>query len=350
MRAGRGGRRHRWRDRRRNGRVRRWMVGATAYAAGSPWSTPSVRRTPGRGAVACSECMPVTTSSTTRTRTTATAAAGAASRRGRLSMPCMARSSVPVMKLDPTCSDPTVLWPFVARPLFVVEAQRLRRLGRWWRRRRWHDRPARFGQADRRRSGHTKSAGRVGGVPVAVRAVPLRLRRVGPHLFERVQRAVVVLHGVDLVARTGAYDGGRDHAQHDRNGDDPTDQHCSYSTGSAARVFDRDLAWTPSPLLGALSPLPGARSPVARGPISVARGPISVARSGAREVRPARVTGGGRAGAGRLSRRLGAGCRRESRRARGRSRSRPDRIGSLTPQSAPTAGSSQARPSSSAGS
>ena len=126
-------------------------------------------------------------------------------------------------------------------------------------------------------------------------------------LLERVQLAVVVLHGMDvIVGAPGQQDGGKD-AQHDDDNDQPTDQH--------RPLFNR--------ISGALNTAP--REPSAEG---MAQNVEATAAGGYEEDRRGRMSSGMSSRPGLLW-------------------SRFERIGSVTPQSAPTAGSSQARPSSS---
>ncbi len=194
----------------------------------------------------------------------------------------------------------------------VVERHGLGRIGHGRRRDRRHNGSPGLGEPHGRRP---RDAERAGGIRHAVGAVLLAAGRVRPDLLERVQLAVVVLHGMHVVAGAPEQEHDRGDAQHDHDTDEPSDHH-PYSTGSAGAQHRGPTGGNSGRDRG------GPRPPAA---------PASGPRARPQEARRGRMSPG-------MSLR------------RGLLWSRVERMGSVIPQSAPTAGSSQANPSSSAGS
>ncbi len=87
----------------------------------------------------------------------------------------------------------------------------------------WDNRPPRLGEAHRGRPRDPQGAGREGRFVVAVQVTGDR--EVRPHLLERVQLAVIMLHGVHVVVGAPAHQHGRGESQHDHHTDDPTHNH-----------------------------------------------------------------------------------------------------------------------------
>ena len=196
--------------------------------------------------------------------------------------------------------------------LLVVERHRLGGVhdGRW--RDRGHHRPSGLGQAY---VGRTRDPECGRGIARARVVVPVlrSVRGMRPHLLESVQLPVVVLDRVFVVVGAAAEEGGREHPHDDQDGDYPTYQHrpifnrIAEPQNTAVTAPDRGDHERPQCDQGYPRPAPPQRA---------SRGLMS----------------------------SGMSLRR------GLLWSRPERIGSGTPQSAPTAGSSQANPSSSSGS
>jgi hypothetical protein len=134
---------------------------------------------------------------------------------------------------------------------------------------------------------------------------------MGLHLREGVELPVVVLHRVHVVVRSAAQEDGRGQSHQDDDTGYLTDQH--------QPIFNR---------IGRGKSAAASRS---RSRLKPETEPGPVVPAPSQRARRGRMSSG-------MSLRSGLAW------------SRVDRMGSLTPQSAPTAGSFQARPNSSAGS
>ena len=273
-------------------RVRAWRV--VAAVADFPWCFGAL------------ECSPVTISTSDEDEDGPTAAAGPPRRRGRWLMEWMTRSSFPVMKVAGTGSG--------------LASSNVSGLGRVGHRRRGDGRDrgwSGLGQAHRRGARDAERAGREGR-PLAPSAAGLAAPRC---------RCGVA--GMPRSPRACAAGGGSARRSARRRG-----------SAGAARTAATTPSTTTTPISPPISTVPYSTGSAGRG----TRAPVSRRRGVEQDVRGARAAGAApehaqEARRGRMS--SGMSSRR------GLLWSRLERMGSVTPQSAPTAGSSQASPCSS---
>ena len=262
------------------------------------------------------ECSPVRMRTRTRTRTAPTAAAGPPRRRGRWLMEWITRSSLPVMKVAGTGSG-----------LASSNVRGLEGLGTGG-----GGTGGTTGLSDsvRRTVDEPDTRNALAGktCPSAWSAWPAfrpcrrrycrshRRRGMPADLLERVQLAVVVLDGMDVVVRAPGQEDGRDDAQHHDDNDEPTDQHRPlFNRISGAREHGASKppsgkAWRRRPRAaskGSLRKPVGAGSPRGCRLVGGCSGPAS---RGSGRSRPSRPRRPGRPTPDRARRSRRSSCRR----------------------------------------
>ena len=154
-------------------------------------------------------------STTMSTVTAATAAAGPARRRGRWFMDSITRSSVPLMKVGRTGSGPASSKVTGSEGLGTGGGGTGGTGGRPGLRQAHRRGPrARNALAGKAASRRCRSVAR-----------PRSRGEVRPHLLERVELPVVVLHRVHVVVGASAHEHARGQSHQDHDSDYPTDQH-----------------------------------------------------------------------------------------------------------------------------